>query len=276
LNSFLKRSITGFSFVALTTLLILLSDYSLLLLLLLFNITAQKEFFKILETEKSKPIKSYSYITGSFFIILCFLYFKYSIDNNIFWLILIPIMFIFIKELFSSNDFPIKNISYSFLSLIYISLPLSLSFFVIYDNPYFSNQNYNPEILLGIFVLLWIYDSMAYCVGVPFGKHRLFERVSPKKSWEGAIGGAILTIIASGFFNIFIPEIPLIQWIIIASIVVIFGTIGDLIESLFKRSVNIKDSGNILPGHGGILDRIDSFLFVNPWIWIFFSISKII
>ena len=154
---------------------------------------------------------------------------------------------------------------------MYVSVPLTLSLTIVNNPVLFSlntNTSFNTDVLLGIFMMLWIYDSMAYCIGVPFGKHRLFERISPKKSWEGTIGGAIFTIAASFFFYKFFPDTDTYIWVLLSIIVIVFGTFGDLVESMFKRSLNIKDSGNWLPGHGGILDRIDSFLFVIPWIWL--------
>ena len=113
-------------------------------------------------------------------------------------------------------------------------------------------------------MIIWVHDSGAYLVGVSIGRHRLFERISPKKSWEGAIGGTLTAILAAWFIAKYIPEISLLHWIIISVLVVVFSTFGDLTESMFKRYFGIKDSGNILPGHGGILDRFDSLLFAAP------------
>jgi len=122
-----------------------------------------------------------------------------------------------------------------------------------------------------MFIFIWLYDTFAYCVGMLIGKRRLFERISPKKSWEGAIGSTILTLIAAYFANLLFPMLPLtpFQWIGFALIIIVFGTLGDLVESLFKRQLSVKDSGSILPGHGGVLDRFDSIFFVIPFIIIY-------
>jgi phosphatidate cytidylyltransferase len=112
-------------------------------------------------------------------------------------------------------------------------------------------------------------DTFAYLTGVTFGKHRLFERISPKKSWEGFVGGGLAALLSGYVFSLIIPEISLIQWLIFSEITVVFGTFGDLIESLIKRTVHVKDSGNIIPGHGGLLDRFDSMLLAAPSVFIF-------
>jgi len=127
-------------------------------------------------------------------------------------------------------------------------------------------------LLLGYFVILWINDTFAYLFGTAFGKHRLFERISPKKSWEGSIGGALISIIAAWLIASFTNSLPLIHWIVIAIIIVICGTLGDLVESMLKRSLNCKDSGTLLPGHGGILDRFDSVLISAPIIFVYIQL----
>jgi phosphatidate cytidylyltransferase len=277
MKNFLTRSITGISFVLISSLLILLSEWSLFTLILAFNIIGQIELLKIVKADNSKPAIIGSIILGSGLIVITFLHKMDLLSEYFFWLLLIPALIIFIQELFNKNDNPLRNVAFSFLSIIYVSLPLCISLLIVFINPESpDNKAFMPEMLLGIFALLWIYDSMAYCVGVPFGKNRLFERISPKKSWEGALGGGLLTLIAGYFMNKFIPEHGLLSWMIISTIVIVFGTLGDLIESLFKRSINIKDSGSFLPGHGGILDRIDSLLFVIPWIWIFYIFNMLI
>jgi phosphatidate cytidylyltransferase len=125
---------------------------------------------------------------------------------------------------------------------------------------------YNPWIIGAYFLLIMINDSAGYLVGVPFGKNRLFERISPKKSWEGAIGGLVFTLLTAWLISIYLSEPGTIVWLVIGLLVVIFGTFGDLVESMFKRSLNVKDSGNIFPGHGGILDRYDAIFVSAPFV----------
>jgi phosphatidate cytidylyltransferase len=151
--------------------------------------------------------------------------------------------------------------------MVYVSVPLILLNFLVFpDNT--AESGYYPGLLAGVFILIMINDTAAYLVGVPFGRHRLFKRVSPKKSWEGFAGGAVFVVTASLVMNRIFPVPDVTGWFLIGLIVSVFGVYGDLVESLFKRSLDIKDSGSILPGHGGVLDRIDAWLFVIPLVWI--------
>ena len=151
------------------------------------------------------------------------------------------------------------------LSQLYVALPFALLNVLAFQNsPETSSVTYNPILPLSIFVFIWLSDTGAYCVGSLIGKHRLFERISPKKSWVGSIGGAFFSIASSFVFAHFFPFMSTWQWAGLAVTVVIFGTWGDLTESLMKRQLGIKDSGNILPGHGGMLDRFDSALMAIP------------
>ena len=146
-----------------------------------------------------------------------------------------------------------------------VALPFSLLNFILFIN------GLQPYILLAVFATIWVNDTGAYLVGVSIGKHRLFERISPKKSWEGFVGGALAALISGYLFSIYIPEINLINWLIFSEIIVVFGTYGDLMESLVKRTVDVKDSGTIIPGHGGLFDRFDSMLLAAPVIFIYLS-----
>lgn len=161
-----------------------------------------------------------------------------------------------ISELYAKDTNHLQNWAYFFLSQIYIAVPFALLNVM---NTFFS-----PVFLIALFVLIWAYDSGAYVFGMMLGKHRLFERISPKKSWEGAIGGFLTACIAALIFAHFSPSLHVAGWLGFAVLVTIFGTFGDLTESLLKRTLHIKDSGNILPGHGGLLDRFDSLLFATP------------
>lgn len=182
------------------------------------------------------------------------------------WLCII--MARFIVELYIKNNNPVKSLAHSMLAQIYIGVPLACmgaTAFIM-----------NPKVILIVFMMLWINDTGAYIVGSMIGRHKLFERISPKKSWEGFFGGVIFNLIAATLFcycsDTFMGlHSDIIQWIGLAVIVTVFGTLGDLIESMFKRHFNIKDSGNIIPGHGGILDRIDSFLLAMPAVCVFFA-----
>jgi phosphatidate cytidylyltransferase len=178
----------------------------------------------------------------------------------------IPLLFlIFIVELYRKKPFPISNIAYTLAGFLYIAFPMSLSNLLAF--PLNSGRHvFYPWILFGITITLWLYDSGAYLVGTPWGKHRLFERISPKKSWEGVIGGGIVAMLA-GVLNAWLfQSLELITWLLISFLVIVSGTFGDLVESMMKRSLGIKDAGSLLPGHGGFLDRLDSFIFTVPMV----------
>ncbi len=276
LNNFLKRLITGSLFVTITAALLLINEWTFLAFCLITGVWLSLEFLRIAKNDKAKPNSTITVLSGIIFILSIFFGIKYDFDPSIYFLLAIPLFFLFISELFSAKTTPIRNLAISFLTLTYVIAPIIISIILVTGKSFYyqSNSNsFNPTILLGILILIWVYDSMAYCVGVPFGKHRLFERVSPKKSWEGTIGGAILTLVAGYFINLLFPILTKTDWLAITLIVIVFGSLGDLIESLFKRSIDIKDSGELLPGHGGLLDRLDSFIFTVPWV-LFYLIIK--
>ena len=188
-----------------------------------------------------------------------------AIDARVFLPYLGLLLYLMITELYLKKENPIGNWAYAMLSQLYVALPFALLNVLAFQNsPETSSVTYNPILPLSIFVFIWLSDTGAYCVGSLIGKHRLFERISPKKSWEGSIGGAVFSIASSFVFARFFPFMSMWQWAGLAVIVVIFGTWGDLTESLMKRQLGIKDSGNILPGHGGMLDRFDSALMAIP------------
>ncbi len=188
--------------------------------------------------------------------------------------ILLIILFLvgltFILELYRQKGKPFHNIAYTILGVIYIVLPLSIANLIpstLIDQSY---NYYYPSLLLGVFIMVWTNDSFAYLFGVRFGKRKLFERISPNKSWEGFVAGLVFVQIASIIIHK-LSSSPLMfyDWMIMGLIVTVFGTFGDLVESMFKRQMGIKDSGKIMPGHGGMLDRFDILFLVIPIVFIY-------
>ena len=180
-------------------------------------------------------------------------------------LILLSVVAVFLPELFTRHENPVQNIGMGLLSLVWIVLPLSVLFFV------WSVQC--PAQVLGFFILIWMADTAAYVFGSLFGKHKLAPEISPGKTWEGFLGSCVVTVgLAVG-----LSYIPFFQsaglkvwhWIVVALLTEVFGLLGDLLESMFKRKAGVKDSGNIIPGHGGVLDRVDSILFATLPVWLF-------
>ncbi len=171
---------------------------------------------------------------------------------------------LFIFELFQTSKAPFERMGNYLLSVGYIGVPLALLASLI-----FHNNEVRPNIFMGILVLIWLNDSFAYFTGKRFGKNKLYPRISPGKTWEGTIGGAVFTLAFSYVVFMIFNDFSFEKWAGIALIVAVFGTIGDLVESMLKRSKGVKDSGKIMPGHGGALDRFDSFIFVLPFVWVF-------
>src|SRR5690606_24914284 len=178
----------------------------------------------------------------------------------------------FVIELYRKSKTPFVNISYTIFGVFYITLPFAMLYHIgFYNNHQFSSE-FSYALIWGFFFILWSNDTGAYLSGKYLGKHKLFERISPKKTWEGSIGGAILSIVVAYVCSMYFDEITSKDWIIVAIITVIFGSLGDLVESMLKRSLNIKDSGNILPGHGGILDRFDGLFLSIPFIYAYLTL----
>jgi phosphatidate cytidylyltransferase len=234
------------------------------------------EFYHIVENDSVHPEKPAGTLTGVFLFVATFLYKQGNVGAIIFlWLIPLSAL-IFIPRLYRKDEFGFRGLAYTLAGVVYIALPFSLLCGLGFPSraiPYF------PGILIGFFVLLWTNDTFAYLTGVWLGKHRLFERISPKKSWEGFFGGLIFTLAASLLVARFVclpgctvPFHACIHWLAIAAIIVVFGVYGDLLESLLKRNMSIKDSGHFLPGHGGILDRFDAVLPAAPMVYFYLEI----
>jgi len=176
-------------------------------------------------------------------------------------LLIFPSIFlIFIYELYTKSENPFTNIAFILLGLFYIGVPFSLV-----DIIAFRADDFQAKLIFGILLLTWSNDTGAYLVGSLIGKTPLLPRISPNKTWEGSIGGLVVTLGISLLLYRFIGLISFTNWIVLALIVSVFGSFGDLIESMLKRSLGKKDSGNLLPGHGGILDRFDAFIFLIPF-----------
>ena len=179
---------------------------------------------------------------------------------------LLTLVYLFISELYLKQENPVNDWAYTTLSQMYIALPFSCINVLAFVNAGETMATFNTWLPLSVFIFLWVNDTGAYCCGSLFGRHKLFPRISPGKSWEGSIGGGIFVLVAAAIIAHFVADtgLTLVQWLGLGLVVCIFGTWGDLVESLFKRTIGIKDSGNILPGHGGMLDRFDSSLMAFP------------
>ena len=259
MNSLLQRSLSGFVYVAIFVSAILYSKESFLVLTTIFGLVSLFEFCKIIQLKNTFP-----YLLMPFIVYYSVFYLK---DNRSFFLLLIT-LFTSVKLIYhlytKTTTVPKIFLDKIDLCIRYIILP-----FVFLMMIPFSNGSYNPQILIGILILIWVNDSFAFLIGKNFGKRKLFESVSPKKTIEGFVGGTAFSLIASYIIATNTTTFSIVNWLIISVIVSIIGTIGDLVESKFKRQANIKDSGNIMPGHGGLLDRLDSLFFVAPFVYLY-------
>mgnify|MGYP001739077597 FL=1 len=190
--------------------------------------------------------------------------------NAVFMPYLLTIIYLLVSELYTKNKNAIHDLSYTMLGQMYVALPLSMINVLAFRTATDGNIHFYYLLPLSVFIFLWTNDTGAYCVGSLFGKHKLFPRISPAKSWEGSIGGGVLVLVAAFLVSLLdqnhgnLSGLNTLQWLGLGLVVTVFGTWGDLVESLIKRTLGIKDSGTILPGHGGMLDRFDSSLLAIP------------
>jgi len=237
------------------------------------------EFYTITATEECKPQKLTGTILGTIIYLTITGFFLFLEQHiliiGISLVLILPILLIpVIAELYRKKEKPLINVAVTIFGLIYIALPLSL--LSLMNDPIGGTVfQHFPAYLTAYFLITWIYDTGAYLVGMSIGKHKFFERISPKKTWEGTIGGLIIAIAAATGYYFITEGIQLIHLLVLSGLVIFFGTFGDLAESLFKRSLNLKDSGNILPGHGGILDRFDTIFVSAPFVFLYFIFLNI-
>ena len=273
------RALTAAIFVAVLLSCICYNYISFTFLFFVVSIWGLIEFYQLTEKMGAKPYKFLGilsaliiYGSGIFHSANLISLYNFPVTAFIF-----PVVFlIFISALFSKTENPFLNSVYTVAGLIYVVIPFVLlneiacidKTFKVTSHYYL---NFNPHLILGIILLIWANDTAAYLVGSLMGKNKLYERISPGKTWEGTIGGGILTLGCSVIISNWFPELSLMQWMPVALIIVVIGTCGDLIESMLKRQANVKDSGKIMPGHGGILDRFDSLIFVSPFVYAYLS-----
>jgi len=277
MNNIITRALTGLVFV-ITIAGSAYFDFNIFSFIVgLYAVLAMREFYKLISTEEAKPLIILGIIVGLCIYIITFLNVKCVIlkkHAEIFYVsVFVLSMFVFLIELYRHSSLPFLNIAYTFFGVIYIAIPFSM---LISFSAFEKEYNAVSYQVLGYFLILWSYDTFAYLTGMKFGKHRLFERISPKKSWEGVIGGALFAFLSAYLMSAFFSPYSLSHWCIIALIIIIFGTFGDLVESMLKRSLNMKDSGTILPGHGGILDRFDAVFISAPFVFLYLEISVFI
>jgi len=262
MSGFLQRVLTAIVFVIVMVGGVYLHSWTHIGLFILITLFCLWEYFGLTLSDTNKNRKWIGTALGVFPIILTGLISQTTIINptNALLLLLPAIALVFINELFANAEKPYTNIGVILLGLLYIGIPLATIPLIT-----FHSGTFQPTIIFGLLLLTWANDTGAYLIGSQIGRTKLFPRISPKKTWEGSAGGVVVAFLVGYLLSQYFTDISTTDWLVLAGIVSIFGSIGDLIESMLKRSLNIKDSGNLLPGHGGFLDRFDAFIFLLPF-----------
>ena len=273
MNNFLQRTITGVVFVAVIVGALFWNSYAFAAVFAVFTMAGLWEFYTLLSKNGVRVYRTFPAIVGLLIYSGVFVSSHFFENPKIFSFAIASVfalsVLLFFIELFAAKEKPFEAIGYSFLGLIYIAVPFTL----LVNIPFLGDSGqYSPELVLGIFLMLWANDTFAYLTGMMIGKHKLFERISPKKTWEGFCGGLVFSMIVGFAFSLKYEYMSSLQWLLLAVVIVVSGTLGDLVESMLKRSLGCKDSGNFFPGHGGILDRFDSILLSVPFVYLFLMI----
>ena len=270
MNNFIARTITGILFVA-TIVVCFLNPTAMIFLFALVTGLTVWEFTGLVNDRPGVAVNRFiSTVAGVYFFLAMAGTTSGFTSSTVFIPYLITIIYLLVAELYAKQEDPIHDWAYTMMSQMYVVLPFSLLNMLAFRSAP-EGIMYVYTLPLSVFVFLWVNDTGAYCCGSLFGKHKLFPRVSPGKSWEGSIGGGIFVMAAAALvwyltdtYDMNPTGMGMREWMGLGLTVVVFGTWGDLVESLFKRTLGIKDSGNILPGHGGMLDRFDSSLLAIP------------
>lgn len=270
MKELLTRTIWGLLFALVLTLAIIAGPYTFGLLFLAISIFALREFYALCREAGYTPQVYPGLFVGAMIFILSFFIAQESIPWHAYVYVL-PILYALpVFELFRKKDNTIANLSLTIFGIIYVSLPFSLLNFMGFHGIE-GAYSYHYELIISLFLFVWASDTGGYLFGVKFGRHRLFERISPKKSWEGLLGGLITSIFMAWILSKAFPEYRFLLLCEMAVLTTIIGTLGDLVESMIKRTIGVKDSGKFLPGHGGLLDRFDSILLAAPVIYFVFQ-----
>lgn len=273
MNDLVRRSITGAGIVLFLLAGFLLHPVSFYLTGLILLSSSMYEYYRIVTTSKAKPLVLPGIFSGMLLYTLATCV-SAGICGWEMALLLIPVFtFFMIAELFRKQEMPFDSLAHTVFPLIWIAVPFSLFPFAAFSQEGISSilqhqYLFSPGIVVGFFLLIWSNDTGAYLAGITLGRHRLMERISPKKTWEGFFGGLLLSMVVAWLISGFMDMDNLLMWLMISFVVSISGTFGDLAESMLKRSTGIKDSGSMMPGHGGFLDRFDSAILSFPLVYV--------
>ena len=277
-NNLTQRIVTGVLGSAAIIYGLIVSEWAYFAIFFIICLFSLREFYKLAALDGLLPLKIIGMIIGVMIFCLSFFIERGDISAKYYFVIFPLMALVYMIKLYNKGEYkPFTNIAFTFLGILYIAVPISLLNHVLFQNQscirfgISLHRTYSFEIILGLLLILWATDTGAYFAGTFLGKHKLFERISPKKTWEGFIGGALLAGIIVFTFNLILQNygcqyLSVFDWTVITIIIVVGGTFGDLVESLLKRSIEIKDSGSSIPGHGGFLDRFDGLFISAPFV----------
>lgn len=270
MKNLVVRALTGLVFVGVLVGAIWYHPFTFLVLFTGITALSLWELYGLIEHYENATLKrALCSAGGAFLFVATFLYLNGWTGREIFIPYLFFLMYTLIAELYYKAPNPIHNWAFNFFAQVYCAGSFALLNFIAVTPDETGRAAYTPFFVLALFVFIWLNDTGAYLIGSWLGKRRLFERISPKKSWEGFFGGLFFALASSLLFAWFAPETGWFCWLGLAAVVVLFGTWGDLTESLLKRTLGVKDSGHVLPGHGGMLDRFDSVMMAIPAAYIY-------
>lgn len=270
MKNLIQRTVTGSVFVILVLGSMAYSPVPFFLLFLAFTILGLWEYFRVLSAKIRTGYSVVGLFAAAVVYISTGLYAMGVFHENILLVNLIIPVFLFVIAIFTDGNVSLEGVAITLLGIVYVAVPFALlNFFYDYEP---SRDIYKPGILAGFFLVQWTYDICAYVGGRLAGRHSLFPSISPHKTWEGTIIGGLMAVCVSVLVAFYLVDMWYLSWIVIALIIIVFGTLGDLSESMIKRYTNVKDSGNIFPGHGGMLDRFDGVLFSAPAVLLYLSL----
>lgn len=280
MSDLFKRVVTAVFFAGAMLAGILIHEYGFLLMMLVIHTGCLWEYYRLVTPQleytsgQRRIARLYALSAGTVIFYLLATGFRFlPFVNEYIYFFTIPLLLGFLTtEMLLGSKEPIRNAGINAVGVLYITFPLSMAVFFPYAH---ENGAWFPErsgMILGIVLLVWTNDTLAYFTGSLFGKNKLFPSVSPRKTWEGFAGGLIGAMMAGWLLSGFLPQFSMAGWIAAGAIVSVTGTLGDLVESMIKRHAGVKDSGSILPGHGGFLDRFDAFIFCIPFVFVFYMI----
>lgn len=264
LSNLQQRTITGILGGSLVVFCLCYNEWSYLALILAISIAGQVEFYKLIKDDGDDPLTKWGILNGVMLNIISFFVSRGDLPTKVYLLFFVMLGVIYISELYRKSANPFENIAFTIVGIFYVAMPFALLHFAAFSRGYFSTQ-----IASGVFFLLWASDTGAYFAGKTLGKHKLFPRISPGKTWEGLAGGMVVSVSIAVLLGNYYTDLATWKWVCVSVIIVIIGTYGDLVESMLKRSLQIKDSGNLIPGHGGVLDRFDGMLMAAPFVAFF-------